>query len=103
MVPDWFLALLPVQWASIAIQTAITGTGTFAAMHVLIALAGTAATTLLAARLWLRRWPYSLMFTTRLDLSGLVYFSLSPAQPGADLTIVASAGTSAAPIVIAQH
>jgi hypothetical protein len=25
---EWFLALLPAQWASIAIQTALTGTGT---------------------------------------------------------------------------
>jgi hypothetical protein len=35
-LPDWFLALLPAQWASIAIQTALTGTGTVAAMPVLI-------------------------------------------------------------------
>ncbi|MEM7705929.1 MAG: hypothetical protein AAF358_10280 [Pseudomonadota bacterium] len=75
VLPDWFLALLPAQWASIAIQTAITGTGTLAAMPVLIALAGTASTTLLAARLWLRRWPYLLMFTAWLGLSALVYFT----------------------------
>ncbi|MEM6572791.1 MAG: hypothetical protein AAF736_00875 [Pseudomonadota bacterium] len=75
VLPDWFLALLPAQWASIAIQTAITGTGTLAAVPVLIALAGTASTTLLAARLWLRRWPYLLMFTAWLGLSALVYFT----------------------------
>lgn len=74
VLPDWFLALLPAQWASIAIQTALTGSGTAAATPVLIALAGTAATTLLAARLWLRRWPYLLMFSTWLGLSALVYF-----------------------------
>ena len=45
-------------------------------MPALIALAGTAATTLLAARLWLHRWPYLLMFTAWLGLSALVYFSL---------------------------
>ena len=75
LLPDWFLALLPAQWASIAIQVALTGSGTFAATPVLIALAGTAATTLLAAKLWLRRWPYLLMFTAWLGLSALVYFS----------------------------
>jgi hypothetical protein len=74
-LPDWFLALLPAQWASVGIQTAVTGIGTMAAMPTLIALAGTAATTLLAARLWLRRWPYLLMFTTWLGLSALVYFT----------------------------
>lgn len=73
-LPQWFLALLPAQWASIALQTALTGTGTYAAMSVLIALAGTAAATMLAARLWLHRWPYLLMFTTWLGLSALVYF-----------------------------
>ena len=81
LLPDWFLALLPAQWASIAIQVALTGSGTLAAMPVLIALTGTAATTLLAAKLWLRRWPYLLMFTAWLGLSALVYFSLDPAAP----------------------
>ncbi len=75
VLPDWFLALLPAQWASVAIQTALTGTGTMAATPVLVALGGTAVTTLLAARLWLRRWPYLLMFTAWLGLSALVYFS----------------------------
>ncbi|MGD1953957.1 MAG: hypothetical protein ACFBZ9_01685 [Sphingomonadales bacterium] len=78
VLPNWFLARLPAQWASIAIQTALTGTGTVAAMSVLLALAGTAATTLLAARLWLRRWPYLLMFTAWLGLSALVYYSSAP-------------------------
>ena len=79
-LPDWFLALLPAQWASIALQTALIaliGTGTVAAMPVLVALAGTAATTLLARRLWLKRWPYHQMFTTWLGLSALVYLSMS--------------------------
>ncbi len=83
VLPDWFLALLPAQWASIAIQTAITGTGTLAAIPVLIALAGTASTTLLAARVWLRRWPYLLMFTVWLGLSALVYFWYGPMTPSA--------------------
>ena len=78
VLPNWFLALLPAQWASIAIQTSLTGTGTLAATPVLVALAGTAATTLLAARLWLRRWPYLLMFTAWLSLSALVYFRSAP-------------------------
>lgn len=100
VLPNWFLALLPAQWASIAIQTALTGTGTLAAMPVLIALAGTAATTLLAARLWLRRWPYLLMFTAWLGLSALVYFWSSSTTPSADL---ASAAAPATASVIARH
>ena len=56
-LPDWLLVLLPAQWASTAIQTALTGTGTRAASSALLALAGTAAATLLVARLWPRRWP----------------------------------------------
>lgn len=75
LLPNWFLALLPAQWASMAIQTALSGSGSAAATPVLIALAGTAVTTLLAARFWLRRWPYPVMFTTWLGLSALVYFS----------------------------
>ena len=75
VLPGWFLALLPAQWASAAIQSALTGSGALGAVPVLSALAGTAATTLLAARFWLRRWPYVLMFTTWLALSALVYFS----------------------------
>ena len=89
-LPDWFLALLPAQWASIAMQTALTGPGKFAAMPALIALAGTAATTLLAARLWLRRWPYLLMFTAWLGLSALVYFWTGPTTSADDLAFVAS-------------
>jgi len=99
LLPDWFLALLPAQWASIAIQTALTGTGTVAALPVLLALAGTAATTLLAARLWLHRWPYLLMFTAWLGLSAMVYFWSGPTTPGADLAFAAS--TAAAPVRIA--
>lgn len=71
-LPAWLLTLLPAQWASMAIQTALTGTGTRAAFAQLLALAGTAATTLLVARLWPRRWPYALMFTAWLGLSALV-------------------------------
>lgn len=92
-LPDWFLALLPAQWANIAIQTALTGTGTLAALPALVALAGTGATTLLAARLWLRGWPYLLMFTTWLGLSAFVYFSFAPMTPNANLACVASAST----------
>lgn len=89
-LPVWFLALLPAQWASIAIQTALTGTGTLAALPALVALAGTAATTLLAARLWLHRWPYLLMFTAWLGLSALVYFYSVPTTPGPELARVDS-------------
>lgn len=84
-LPGWLLALLPAQWASIAIQSALTGTltGTLAssgarvASAALFALAGTAATTMLVTRLWPRRWPYLLMFTAWLSLSALVWHRLA--------------------------
>ncbi len=85
MLPDWLLALLPAQWASVAIQTALTGTGTRAASSALIALAGTAAATLLVARLLPRRWPYLVMFTAWLGFSALVYHQPAPATPRADI------------------
>mgnify|MGYP001823637133 FL=1 len=91
VLPEWFLALLPAQWASIAIQSALTGTGSLAALPELIALAGTAATTLLAARLWMRRWPYLLMFSAWLGLSALVYFWPGPTTSTSDLAFVTSA------------
>ena len=72
-LPDWLLVLLPAQWASMAIQTALTGAGTIAAGSALIALVGTAAVTLLVARLLPRRWPYALMFSAWLGLSALVW------------------------------
>lgn len=77
-LPDWLLVLLPAQWASTAIQTAIAGTGTLAAGSALLALAGTAAATLLVARLWPRRWPYLIMFTTWLGCSALVWHWPAP-------------------------
>lgn len=72
-LPGWLLVLLPAQWASVAVQTALTGTGLLAATPVLIALGGTGVTTLLVARLLPRRWPYMLMFTAWLGLSALVW------------------------------
>jgi hypothetical protein len=71
--PGWVLALLPAQWATIALQAALTGTGWQAASAALIALAGTAAATMFVARLWPRRWTYMVMFTTWLSLSALVW------------------------------
>jgi hypothetical protein len=78
-LPDWALALLPAQWATIAIQAALTGTAAPAASAALFALAGTAAATLLVTRLWPRRWPYLVMFTTWLSLSALVWHRLEVA------------------------
>jgi hypothetical protein len=100
-LPDWLLVLLPAQWASTAIQTALTGTGTRAAAAPLIALAGTAAATLLVARLWPRRWPYLIMFTTWLALSALVWVRPGPAPPRADLAVAAAPGGAIAPIATA--
>lgn len=98
-LPDWLLVLLPAQWASTAIQTALTGSGTRAAGSALIALAGTAAATLLVARLWPLRWPYLVMFTAWLGLSALVWFRPATPIPRADRTVaveVAPAGQIAA-------
>ena len=58
LLPDWLLALVPAQWASGAIQTALTGTGTRAASSALFALGGTAAVMLVVAWAWLRRLPH---------------------------------------------
>lgn len=77
-LPDWLLVLLPAQWASAAIRAATGGDGTLAAVAPLLALAGTAAATLLVARLWPRRWPYLVMFTTWLALSSLVWHHPAP-------------------------
>lgn len=97
-LPAWLLVLLPAQWASTAIQTAITGTGTRAASSALLALAGTAATTLLVASLLPRRWPYVLMFTAWLGLSSLVSHRPAPPVPRADLVrALAPATPHAAP------
>ncbi|MFO6447132.1 hypothetical protein ACLBKU_08295 [Erythrobacter sp. NE805] len=68
-LPGWLLALLPAQWASMALGAALAGTS---APAPLLALAGTAATTLLVARLWPARWPYAIMFTAWLGLAALV-------------------------------
>ena len=71
-LPAWLLVLLPAQWASAAVSTAVVGSGTRAAAAVLVALAGTAATALLVARLLPRKWPYVLMFAVWLAMSALV-------------------------------
>jgi hypothetical protein len=93
-LPDWLLVLLPAQWASMAIQTALTGTGTHAASSALLALAGTAAATLLVAWLWPRRWPYLVMFTAWLCLSALVWHWPAPPMPHA---VLATAKAPASP------
>lgn len=97
-LPDWLLVLLPAQWASTAIQTALTGTGTRAAGSALLALAGTAAATLLVARLWPRRWPYLVMFSVWLAMSALVWHRPGPPMPRADLAIAAESSGPVAPI-----
>lgn len=78
-LPGWLLALLPAQWASAAIQSALNGPGYNAVIWELIALTGTAAATMLVAALWPRRWPYIIMFTTWIALSALVWHR--PALP----------------------
>ncbi len=100
-LPGWLLVLLPAQWASTAIQTALTGTGTRAASSALLALAGTAAVTLLVARLGPRRWPYALMFTAWLGLSALVWYRPGTPMPRADLAIAVAPAGPIAPIATA--
>lgn len=99
-LPDWLLVLLPAQWASAAIQTALTGTGTRAACSALFALAGTAGVTLLVARLLPRRWPYGLMFSAWLGLSALVWHRPGPPMPRADLAIAVAPAGPIAPIAL---
>lgn len=72
-LPGELLVLLPAQWASAALGSALAGGGALAASSELFALAGTAAATLLVALLWPRRWPYLVMFSTWLALSALVW------------------------------
>lgn len=74
-LPGWLLDLLPAQWASSAIRAALGGGGLFVAWAPLLALGGTAAATLLVARLLPRRWPYLVMFSTWLALSALVHLN----------------------------
>lgn len=71
--PGWVLALLPAQWAALALEAGLTGTGAEVANAAVFALGATAAATLLVARLWPRRWPYLIMFTTWLGCSALVW------------------------------
>jgi hypothetical protein len=71
--PGWVLALLPAQWATLALQAGLTGSDAEVAGIALLALGATAAATLLVASLWPRRWPYLIMFTTWLGVSALVW------------------------------
>jgi hypothetical protein len=77
--PGWILALLPAQWATMAIQTSLAGSGAWTASSTLIALGGTAMATMLVWWLWPQRWTYAIMFSVWLCLSALVYHS--PALP----------------------
>ena len=74
--PDWVLVLLPAQWATMAIQSALAGAPV--AISALIALAGTAFATGLVVHLWPSRWPYMIMFTAWLGCAALVYHRPGP-------------------------
>jgi hypothetical protein len=89
-LPDWLLALLPAQWASMALHSALEGGDALAAGSALVALGGTAAATLLVWRLWPRRWPYLIMFGTWLALSALVYHRPGPPSSHATAAITAT-------------
>jgi hypothetical protein len=89
-LPRWLLALLPAQWASAAIQTLLTGSGIVAASSELLALAGTAAATMLVARLWPSRWPYLVMFSVWFGLSALVWHRPAPVMPHDDEAVFAA-------------
>ncbi len=71
--PVWLLALLPAQWAAIAMRAAMDGTLEPVAGVALAALGGTGLATMFVTRLWPRRWTYVVMFTTWLAFSALVW------------------------------
>lgn len=73
VLPDWLLALLPAQWASIALQSAFFEGATAQALASIVALLGTAAATMFVTYMWPRRWTYGIMFTTWLALSAVVW------------------------------
>lgn len=73
-LPDWLLALLPAQWASMEGQAVVAGGSAIRWISApLIALGATAAATLFVVSLWPRKWTYVVMFTTWLASSALVY------------------------------
>ena len=74
--PDWVLALLPAQWATMAIRAALIGAP--AASSALIALAVTALASGLVVQLWPSRWPYLIMFSAWLACAALVYHQPGP-------------------------
>lgn len=90
-----FLALSPSHWAQMAIQTAVTGTGTRAAATALLALTGTGMLALLAACLPGRRWPVWLLGAGWLGLSALVWQRPPPPLPRADMGTIYSVGALA--------
>lgn len=99
LLPDWLLALVPGQWGSVAIQTALTGTGTRAASSTLIALAGIAFALLLAARGRPRgRWRAGALTVIWIGLSALVWMRPAPTMPHADLAIAAAPAGPIAPL-----
>ncbi|WP_211276775.1 hypothetical protein [Erythrobacter tepidarius] len=96
VLPAWLLALLPAQWATRAIQTSLSNGDPLTALPVLLALGGTAITTLLVAALWPRRWPYTIMFSAWLGLSALVHHhQTSPAAPASAPATWRSGGVAA--------
>jgi hypothetical protein len=84
-------ALSPAGWSRLAIQTAVTGTGTRAAASGLAALAGLGVLALLAARLVSRRWPLALLVVGWLMLAGFVWLRPGPPLPQADMLPVSLA------------
>ncbi|MEE4201500.1 MAG: hypothetical protein V2I30_12415 [Erythrobacter sp.] len=92
--PHWLLVLLPAQWASLAFEDALAGTGLVSAAAPLAALAVTALATLFVRQLWPRRWTYLIMFTTWLAMAALVWQASSPEAKRADAEPGKSAGSS---------
>lgn len=73
-LPDWLLALLPAQWASMEGQAVLaSGSGLRLISSPLTALVATAAATLFVVSQWPRKWTYVVMFSTWLVASALVY------------------------------
>ncbi len=80
--------LSPVRWSVVAIQTALTGTGTRAAASELIALGGLGVLALLAAWLWQRTWAKAALLIGWLALAGLSWQRPGPLPPQPDMAVV---------------
>jgi hypothetical protein len=79
--------LSPVRWSVVAVQTALTGTGTRAAAIELVALGGLGISALLATWLWQHRLAKAALLLGWLMLASLSWQSPGPLPPVPDMAI----------------